>query len=112
MSKINKRGHQNDVNCHEHTVMLLRHDTVLRQIIAALKTFISNIKETVPISAKAFIKFVKKEQKCLAKGVHQLAFSIMHQTGFLQQILIAITVSQSTLPSLNLDLTLQFSQTI
>ena len=36
----------------------------------------------------------------------------MHQTGFLQQILIAVTVSQSTLPSLNLDLTLEFSQTI
>ena len=29
-----------------------RHDTVLRQVIAALKTFISNIKEAVPISAK------------------------------------------------------------
>ena len=67
MSKINKRGHQNDVNCHEHTVMLLRHDTVLRQIIAALKTFISNIKETVPISAKASIKFVKKGPKVSRK---------------------------------------------
>ena len=60
-----------------------RHDTVLRQVIGALKTFISNIKEAVPISAKTSIKFVKKEQKCLAKGVHQLAFYIMHQTGFL-----------------------------
>ena len=37
-----------------------RHGTVLRQVIAALKTFISNIKETVPISAKTSIKFVKK----------------------------------------------------
>ena len=35
-----------------------RHDTVLRQVIAALKTFISNIKEMVPISAKTSIKFV------------------------------------------------------
>ena len=40
-----------------------RHDTVLRQVIAALKTFISNIKETVPISAKTSIKFVKKGAK-------------------------------------------------
>ena len=57
-----------------------RHDTVLRQVIAALKTFISNMKEMVPISAKTSIKFVKKG---LAKGVHQLAFYIMDQTGFL-----------------------------
>ena len=28
------------------------HDTVLRQVIAALKTFISDIKEAVPISAQ------------------------------------------------------------
>ena len=41
----------------------LRHDTVLRQVIAALQSFISNIKETVPISAKTSIKFVKKGAK-------------------------------------------------
>ena len=29
-----------------------RHDTVLHQVIEALQTFISNIKEAVPISAK------------------------------------------------------------
>ena len=40
-----------------------RHDTVLRQVIAAPKSFISNIKETVPISAKTSIKFVKKGVK-------------------------------------------------
>ena len=40
-----------------------RHDTVLRQAIAALKTFISNIKEVVPISAKISITFVKKGAK-------------------------------------------------
>ena len=40
-----------------------RHDTVLRQVIAALKTFISNMKETVPISAKTSIKFVKKRPR-------------------------------------------------
>ena len=45
-----------------------RHDTVLRQVIAALKTFISNIKETVPISAKTSIKFVKKGAKVPRKS--------------------------------------------
>ena len=37
-----------------------RHDTVLHQVIEALQTFISNIKEAVPISAKSSIMFVKK----------------------------------------------------
>ena len=50
-----------------------RHDTVLHQVIEALQTFISNIKEVVPISAKSSIMFVNKEQKCLAKGLLQLA---------------------------------------
>ena len=40
-----------------------RHDTVLRKVIAALKTFISNIKEAVPISVKTSRKFVKKKSK-------------------------------------------------
>ena len=40
-----------------------RHDTVLRQVIAALKTFISNIREAVPISAKTSIKFLKEGVK-------------------------------------------------
>ena len=44
-----------------------RHDTVFRQVIAALKTFILNIKETVPTSAEASTKFVKKGAKVLCK---------------------------------------------
>ena len=40
-----------------------RHDSVLRQGIAALKTFISNIKEAVPICAKRSITFMKKGAK-------------------------------------------------
>ena len=36
---------------------------MLCQVIAALKSFISNIKETVPISATTSIKFVKKGAK-------------------------------------------------
>ena len=40
-----------------------RHDTVFCLVIISLKTFISNIKETVPISAKTSIKFVKKGAK-------------------------------------------------
>ena len=80
--------------------LILKH-SVLCQMIEALKTFISNKKEAVLISAMSSIKFVKKELKALAKGVLQLAFSIMHQTGYFEQILIVITVSQSTLPSLN-----------
>ena len=39
-----------------------RHDTVLHQVIEALQTFISNIKEAVPISAKSSM-FVKKGAK-------------------------------------------------
>ena len=37
-----------------------RHDTVLREVTEVLKTFILNIKDTVPISPKSSIKFVKK----------------------------------------------------
>ena len=59
-----------------------RHGTVLHQVIEALQTFISNIKEAVPTSAKSSIMFVKKEQKCLAKGLLQLAFYTMCQAGF------------------------------
>ena len=40
-----------------------RHDTVSHQVIEALQTFISNIKEGVPISAKSSIMFVKKGAK-------------------------------------------------
>ena len=44
-----------------------RHDTVLCQVIAALKSFISNIKETVSFSANTSIKFVKKGPKVPCK---------------------------------------------
>ena len=37
--------------------------TLLHQVIEALQTFISNIKEAVPISAKSSIMFVKKGAK-------------------------------------------------
>ena len=40
-----------------------RHDTVLHQVIEALQTFISNIKEAASISAKSSIMFVKKGAK-------------------------------------------------
>ena len=40
-----------------------RHDTVLREVIEVLKTFILNIKVTVPISPKSSIKFVRKGTK-------------------------------------------------
>ena len=45
----------------------LRHDTVLGKVIEALKTFILNIKEIVPISAKSSTKFVKKATKVPCK---------------------------------------------
>ena len=44
-----------------------RHDTVLRKIEESLKSFILNIKQTVPISPKSSIKFVKKGTKVLHK---------------------------------------------
>ena len=44
-----------------------RYDTVLHQDIAALKTFISNIKVAVPISAMWSMKFVKKGAKVPCK---------------------------------------------
>ena len=44
-----------------------RHDTVLHQVIEALQTFISNIKEAVPISTKSSIMFVKKGAKLRRK---------------------------------------------
>ena len=45
----------------------LRHDTVLRQVIEAIKTFISNIKEAEPIYSKSSIKFMKKGAKVPCK---------------------------------------------
>ena len=40
-----------------------RHDTVLREVTEVLKTFILNIKDTIPISQKSSIKFVRKGTK-------------------------------------------------
>ena len=40
-----------------------RHHTVLRGVIEVLKTFILNVKDTVPISPKSSIKFVRKGTK-------------------------------------------------
>ena len=48
-------------------IYTFRHDTVLHQVIEALQTFISNIKEAVPISAKSSIMFVKKGAKVPCK---------------------------------------------
>ena len=54
-----------------------RHDTVLRKIIESLKSFILNIKQTVPISPKSFIKFAKKGNKVLHKRTPPVG--ILHQ---------------------------------
>ena len=42
---------------------IFRHDTVLRGVIEVLKTFILNKIDTVPISPKSSIKFVRKGTK-------------------------------------------------
>ena len=42
--------------------------TVLHQVTEALKTFISNIKEAIPISAKSSLKFLKKGTKVPRKS--------------------------------------------
>ena len=55
----------------------LRHDTALHQVIEALQTFISNIKEAVPISAKLSITFVKKG----AKVPHSWHFTLCVRLG-------------------------------
>ena len=40
-----------------------RHDTILRGVIEVLKTFILNIKDTIPISPKSSINIVRKGRK-------------------------------------------------
>ena len=40
-----------------------KHDTVVHEVIEVLKTFILNIKDTVPISPRSSIKFVRKGTK-------------------------------------------------
>ena len=57
-----------------------RHGTALHKIIESLKSFILNIKQTVPISPKSFIKFVKKGTK--VPCTRTPPFYIRHQTGF------------------------------
>ena len=56
-----------------------RHDTVLRKIIESLKSFILNIKQTVPISPKSSIKFDKKGTKVPHKRTPPVG--ILHQAS-------------------------------
>ena len=56
-----------------------RHDTVLREVIELLKTFILNIKHTVPISPKSSIKFVRKGTKVPRKRTPPVG--ILHHTS-------------------------------
>ena len=44
-----------------------RGDTVFRGVFEVLKTFIVNLKDTVPLSAKSSIKFVRKGAKMTGK---------------------------------------------
>ena len=57
-----------------------RHDTVLHKIIESLKSFILNIKQTVPISPKSFIKFVKKGTNVPCKRTPPVG--ILHHTDW------------------------------
>ena len=75
-----------------------RHDTVLHQVIEALETFISNIKEAVPISAKSSTMFVKKRAKVPHKRTPSVG--ILHHAS--DWVPLALnTASQSSLPTLN-----------
>ena len=56
-----------------------RRDTVLRKIVESLKSFILNIKQTVPISPKSSIKFVKKGTKVPHKRTPPVG--ILHQAS-------------------------------
>ena len=58
-----------------------RHDTVLREVIEVLQTFILNIKDTVPISPKSSIKFVRKGAKLPCKRAPPVGI-LHHLTGF------------------------------
>ena len=55
------------------------HDTVLRKVTEALKTFILSLKEAVPISANSSIKFVKKWAKMRRKRAPPV--SILHHAS-------------------------------
>ena len=56
-----------------------RHGNVLRQVIEALKTYASNIKEAVLVSAKSSIPFVKKGAKVTGKRTPLVG--ILHQAS-------------------------------
>ena len=55
------------------------HDTVLRKTVESLKSFVLNITQTVPISPKSSIKFVKKGTKVLHKRTPPVG--ILHQAS-------------------------------
>ena len=52
----------------QQEIYTFRHNTVLREVIEVLKTFILNIKDTVPISPNSSIKFVRKGTKVPRKS--------------------------------------------
>ena len=62
-----------------------QHNTALREVIEVLKTFIVNLKDTVPISAKSSIKFVRKGAKVTRKRTPPVG--ILHHAS--QWILLA-----------------------
>ena len=62
-----------------------RHDTVLCGVIEILKSFIVNLKDAVPISAKSSIKFVGKGAKVTHKRIPSVG--ILHHAS--QWILLA-----------------------
>ena len=62
-----------------------RHDTVLCGVIEVLKSFIANLKDAVPISAKSSIKFVRKGAKVTRKRTPSVG--ILHHAS--QWILLA-----------------------
>ena len=75
------------------------HDNVLHQVIEALETFISNIKEAVPISTKSSITLLKKgaklPHKSTAVGIFHHAsdwvFLADHNSNYLFPVYIAFT---------------------
>ena len=77
-----------------------RNNTVLHQVIKAPKTFISNIKEAVPVSAKSYITFIKKEPKVPGKRTPPVVTFHLAWNWVLLRVLILIIVCLSILPSL------------
>ena len=60
----------------------IRHNTAWLKVTEALKTFILIIKKKYLFLLSHLWSLWRKEQKYLAKGLHQLGFFIMHKTGF------------------------------